>query len=68
MSRNSQNRILCPLRLALVPVATGYPAPVGEGQTLPQPFEDLELDLEKPICYVIDSYCTVFIVDSRPVL
>ena len=23
---------------------------------LPQPFEDLELDRSKPICYVIDSY------------
>ena len=24
--------------------------------TLPSPFEELELDLEKPICYVVDSY------------
>jgi glycerol-3-phosphate O-acyltransferase len=23
---------------------------------LPQPFEDLDLDLDKPVCYVIDSY------------
>ena len=25
-------------------------------KTLPQPFDDLDLDLDKPICYVIDSY------------
>ncbi len=25
-------------------------------ETLPQPFEDLELDRDKPLCYVIDSY------------
>ena len=25
-------------------------------KTLPQPFDDLEIDLNKPICYVIDSY------------
>jgi glycerol-3-phosphate O-acyltransferase len=24
--------------------------------TLPQPFEDLQIDLDKPICYIIDSY------------
>ena len=27
-----------------------------KAKTLPQPFEDLELDREKPICYIIDSY------------
>ncbi len=25
-------------------------------KTLPQPFDDLELDRDKPICYIIDSY------------
>jgi glycerol-3-phosphate O-acyltransferase len=32
---------------------------------LPQPFEDLELDRDKPICYVIDSYAltTLLILD-----
>jgi glycerol-3-phosphate O-acyltransferase len=25
-------------------------------KTLPQPFDDLELEREKPICYIIDSY------------
>ncbi|MDT8321058.1 MAG: glycerol-3-phosphate 1-O-acyltransferase PlsB [Xanthomonadales bacterium] len=32
---------------------------------LPKPFEDLEIDLQKPICYVIDSYAltTLLILD-----
>jgi glycerol-3-phosphate O-acyltransferase len=25
-------------------------------RTLPQPFDDLQIDLDKPICYIIDSY------------
>ncbi|NNK38172.1 MAG: hypothetical protein HKP03_06795, partial [Xanthomonadales bacterium] len=25
-------------------------------KTLPQPFDDLEIDLDKPVCYVIDGY------------
>jgi glycerol-3-phosphate O-acyltransferase len=25
-------------------------------KTLPKPFDDLELDLDRPVCYVIDSY------------
>lgn len=34
--------------------------------TLPQPFEDLELDRDKPFCYVIDSYelTTLLILDK----
>jgi glycerol-3-phosphate O-acyltransferase len=34
--------------------------------TLPQPFADLELDREKPFCYVIDSYelTTLLILDK----
>ncbi len=27
-----------------------------KAKILPSPFEDLEIDLEKPVCYVIDSY------------
>ena len=27
-----------------------------KAKTLPQPFDDLEIDLDKPICYVIDNY------------
>jgi len=27
-----------------------------KAKTLPQPFEDLDLEREKPICYIIDSY------------
>ncbi len=27
-----------------------------KARTLPQPFDDLQLDLEKPVCYIIDSY------------
>jgi glycerol-3-phosphate O-acyltransferase len=36
-----------------------------KARLLPEPFEDLELDLDKPICYVIDSYqlTTLLILD-----
>jgi glycerol-3-phosphate O-acyltransferase len=27
-----------------------------KARTLPQPFDDLQIDLDKPICYIIDSY------------
>jgi len=27
-----------------------------KAKTLPSPFEDLDIDLDKPVCYVIDSY------------
>ncbi len=27
-----------------------------KAKTLPSPFEDLDIDLQKPVCYVIDSY------------
>ncbi len=27
-----------------------------KAKTLPQPFDDLQIDLDKPICYIIDSY------------
>jgi len=27
-----------------------------KARTLPEPFEDLQLDLGKPVCYIIDSY------------
>ena len=27
-----------------------------KAKTLPEPFSDLDLDLDKPVCYVIDSY------------
>ena len=27
-----------------------------KAKTLPAPFEDLDIDLDKPVCYVIDSY------------
>ncbi|MFC1606184.1 hypothetical protein ACFL33_04910, partial [Pseudomonadota bacterium] len=35
-------------------------------RTLPEPFTDLELDRDKPICYVIDSYelTTLLILDK----
>ena len=27
-----------------------------KAKSLPSPFKDLDIDLQKPICYVIDSY------------
>lgn len=37
-----------------------------KAKSLPSPFEDLEIDLQKPICYVIDTYSlsSVLILDK----
>ncbi len=37
-----------------------------KARTLPQPFEDLQIDLDKPVCYIIDSYSlsSLLILDS----
>ena len=33
-----------------------------KAKTLPEPFDDLQIDRDKPICYIIDSYSLSFLL------